>query len=935
MTASAPPVRDPHAERERSLRQARLIAVARIIGGLILLGLIALLAWIFLIPRWDPPPPAAPSEPSADRPDRVGVERIEGITISRDPPQITTQTGNRIDFGAAPERATPIVQRITVRLASGRRDPVVFGAPEISGEGSEDLTILTATPERLAEFGISDDDCFSGTVSPHSITGNYCSTLIEWRPREGRDLRATLQWTYAPFEDLVIREDVDIERIAGGWEPQTLRLNILGRAPARRPPAEVVLAPTPIAFGEGTSGRRLVDLRLTTRHRALSVTGIETVPPSERLAFAPIEGEQCVRDYTPAGNLQEDFCLARLRWDAGPGETLTDAALIILWHEHLTPGEIEQGLTAGRRTTRIDITGEASTEIPVERRVGISDLSTDPTTIEWDEGQTGVTQFRTVTLLVSGETARITRIVVSPGARRRGVTADTAAYGERCVRIYRPAGITGVDQCRIEISWSPIGTGPLSTDTERAELSIVWEGTERTANGIPIEHTNTIPMRGTVTPSPEQRRATRPEGVITVPNTIEFGRHARSPGTKLTAVDVRATHGPVRIDSVRILSPDPRSRAGLTLLSEDCTTTRYATADPRIPLGLDPESFCTIRMQWIPVSGIVLGANIEILYATAERPRMRNLIPITGEVLRPPPTSPEILAARTRAAARAELVAERARHITARPGWRNARARYLTARTAAAEHTARRWLDPDYRTIGVDSTPGASSRPVLMTNIVERNTEIAAVIKSTIQSGAPTPIVAIIERDVYSRHGVQVVIPRGSKIMGRTTGQSTVNTLSGASAPAPTGRLQIAWERLTLGETGTAFNVTGWMETTGEDGVIGAPGVIDHKELETYVAIMSQAAVRAATLLALPEKTIQRQLSTTGGETPTIVEETITPEERAIEELVDGFRTANQQIMGYILPTPVVTVPAGTRIKLIPMHDMILTPALARTEPQS
>ena len=251
----------------------------------------------------------------------------------------------------------------------------------------------------------------------------------------------------------------------------------------------------------------------------------------------------------------------------------------------------------------------------------------------------------------------------------------------------------------------------------------------------------------------------------------------------------------------------------------------------------------------------------------------------------------------------------------------------LVRHHSAQERAGAHFIDPDYRPIGIDPAPGTSGRPVPLENVVLAATPIRAVLAHNIDARIPGPITAIVEHDVWSAHGRNLVIPHGSELNGQTlpldTGlDPTATTLQGAG-----GRIPFEWHRLTRPD-GAAFRATDVLQTADLMGRSRVPADVDLHEIETYVTVLASKVPQALALLAVRPLDIQT-IDRIGpdGTLSTITRRQQTPEERAIEKLNEGLHEVGQHLSRHLLPQPSLFIAAGTRIVIFPTEDLRLKPA--------
>ena len=203
-------------------------------------------------------------------------------------------------------------------------------------------------------------------------------------------------------------------------------------------------------------------------------------------------------------------------------------------------------------------------------------------------------------------------------------------------------------------------------------------------------------------------------------------------------------------------------------------------------------------------------------------------------------------------------------------------------------------------------TKAVSSWRVDLSEMIFSDKPIPAVIARSIDTNNPTPVTAIVERNVYAEEGRNVIIPAGSRIMG------TINSMTGSTESTTTSaRVQITWERLVRPD-GVLFKFQG---ITGDAmGRGGALGYLDQQLFKKYtLPVMTTALTSYSAYLMAPKSNSSS--------------ETETPRQQAANDARDNFLEQMDQVFNEILQDksniqPLTYVPAGTRIIVYPNIDL-------------
>ena len=209
-----------------------------------------------------------------------------------------------------------------------------------------------------------------------------------------------------------------------------------------------------------------------------------------------------------------------------------------------------------------------------------------------------------------------------------------------------------------------------------------------------------------------------------------------------------------------------------------------------------------------------------------------------------------------------------------------------------------------------------SSWRVDMSEMILADKPIPAVLARTIMdgsSGSDVPVTAIVERNVYAEDGRNIVIPAGSRVMGKSGGMGGGGGTSGSAV-----RVNITWTRL-IKPDGSAFEFSEAL-TGDAQGKGGALGYLDEQLLKIYTLPMATSLMSSALMYV-----------TASGSTTTTSEGSTVQSARAqaAEDARQNFLTNMQDIFQDILRRKtdieaVTYVPAGTRLIIYPRVDLWL-----------
>jgi len=246
-----------------------------------------------------------------------------------------------------------------------------------------------------------------------------------------------------------------------------------------------------------------------------------------------------------------------------------------------------------------------------------------------------------------------------------------------------------------------------------------------------------------------------------------------------------------------------------------------------------------------------------------------------------------------------------------------ARESYLQGRRGAPIQIATSQLQPAARSpytswdnIGVQGSK--SSFPVDMSRVITPDKPITAVLTYQIDTRATVTAVAMVDRDVYGSSGRTVVIPRGTKIIGKVGGGAT-------------DRVGIAWNQI-IRPDGVRFVFDGQSgDAMGRGGVAGR---INNRYLERYgFSLLPNLAGAGITAL------LGGQTSQNNGANGT--SQTQDAKAVAAQILQQPLTQIAQDIYSKKSAIPVqITIPAGTRLTIWSTGDLRLKPVGEDDEPR-
>lgn len=203
-----------------------------------------------------------------------------------------------------------------------------------------------------------------------------------------------------------------------------------------------------------------------------------------------------------------------------------------------------------------------------------------------------------------------------------------------------------------------------------------------------------------------------------------------------------------------------------------------------------------------------------------------------------------------------------------------------------------------------------SSWPVKMDSMILKDKAIPAVLVRSIDSRyKDVPATAIVERHIYSEEGRNILIPAGSRLIGKIAGSPGQNHVA---------KMELKWERL-IRPDGGAFKFSA---TSGDaQGRGGVAAYLDEQLLAKYGKPILSSSVTSAIAYSMADGS---NVTTTENGT-----QTQSDRSKAAEDARQTFTDNMDQIFQQLIDDatkipPVVFVPAGTRLTVFSNEDLWL-----------
>ncbi len=204
-----------------------------------------------------------------------------------------------------------------------------------------------------------------------------------------------------------------------------------------------------------------------------------------------------------------------------------------------------------------------------------------------------------------------------------------------------------------------------------------------------------------------------------------------------------------------------------------------------------------------------------------------------------------------------------------------------------------------------------SSWPVDMSRMILQDKAIPAVIVRSIDSRySDVPVSAIVERHIYSEKGRNILIPAGSRVIGKMTGSPGTDKVA---------KMEISWERL-IRPDGGMFKfeaVSGDAQGRG-----GVAAYLDEQLITKYGKPILTSVVTSSVAYMMAANDDYTSNADTGSTTRSSKSEAVAD---ARENFINAMDTIFQQLVAEATEVPpVVFVPSGTRITIFSKTDLWL-----------
>ncbi len=202
-----------------------------------------------------------------------------------------------------------------------------------------------------------------------------------------------------------------------------------------------------------------------------------------------------------------------------------------------------------------------------------------------------------------------------------------------------------------------------------------------------------------------------------------------------------------------------------------------------------------------------------------------------------------------------------------------------------------------------------------MSSLIAQGKVIDAVLESSIVSTYPGPVRALVTRDVYSEKGENVLIPKGSRLIGSFS----------TGFQAGKSRISIIWNRLIMPD---GYDIAVASPSVGPEGITGVEGELHTEFLKTLTNAALVSAINISFAKAAqsitntkPTQTTTTSDNTTGNTTTTSVND---PTTNAINSSVSNLgNTLQNYVNQNFVAQPFISIEHGTRVRVFVNKDIL------------
>lgn len=207
--------------------------------------------------------------------------------------------------------------------------------------------------------------------------------------------------------------------------------------------------------------------------------------------------------------------------------------------------------------------------------------------------------------------------------------------------------------------------------------------------------------------------------------------------------------------------------------------------------------------------------------------------------------------------------------------------------------------------------------------IIAQGKMISAVLETSINTDLPGSLRALISRDIYAESGRNILIPKGSRLIGTYEDSIALGQR----------RVVVTWQRI-IRPDGIDINISS--PGTDQLGRAGVTGIVDNKYAEIFgnsllISAITIAASFSADKFSDSGGITSSSSSTTADGTTTNTQSGDTTDLSVLEAVSDFGDVAKDIVEKRLNDQPTILVNQGTRIKVFVNQDMIFPASIANS----
>jgi len=213
-----------------------------------------------------------------------------------------------------------------------------------------------------------------------------------------------------------------------------------------------------------------------------------------------------------------------------------------------------------------------------------------------------------------------------------------------------------------------------------------------------------------------------------------------------------------------------------------------------------------------------------------------------------------------------------------------------------------------------ETVPHAKARR--LTNLEYSITQgkiIDAVLETPINTDVPGMVRAVVSRDIYAENGKNILIPKGSRIVG------TYNSF----VVRGNKRVNVIWSRVIRPD---GIDIMVRSPATDKLGTAGIQGVVDNKYLELFSSAFLLSAINIGLGAAGDAISNSDELSQTTTAEGSTVQRTDATTQATLSSVSTVGRVAGEFIENYVSTKPTVFIPQGSKVKVFVNRDLLFPP---------